>query len=115
MKPSFLSLYSLLGCLEEILQVLNRNDSKSTSIVYFFYFVTLKPLSLRPGLFLPYMLGQHYSLYFESMFVFFFLIKKKKEGLKGCRCLLFYNFQISYVCLIDDSVYDAFIQLPLYN
>jgi hypothetical protein len=29
MEPSFLSLYSLLGCLEEFLQVLNRDDSKS--------------------------------------------------------------------------------------
>jgi hypothetical protein len=35
MEPSFLSLYSLLVCLEEILQVLNRDDSKSTSSGYF--------------------------------------------------------------------------------
>jgi hypothetical protein len=76
MEPSFLSLYSLLGCLEEILQVLNRDDSKSTSSGCFFYLVTLKPLSLRSGLFLPYMLGQLYSLYFESVFVFFFFNKK---------------------------------------
>jgi hypothetical protein len=26
-----------------------------------------------------------------------------------------YSFQISYVCLIDVSVFDAFILLPLYN
>jgi hypothetical protein len=58
------------------------------------------------------MLGQHYSLYFESMFIFF---NKKKGGLKGCRGLLFYNFQISYVCLTDVSISDAFIHLPLYN
>jgi hypothetical protein len=82
----------------------------------FFYLVTLKPLSLRSGLFLPYMLGQPYSLYFESMFVFVFFLKKKGEGgLKGCRDLLFYNFQISYVCLTDVSVYDEFVHLPLYN
>jgi hypothetical protein len=112
MEPSFVSLYSLLGCLEEILQVLNRDDSKSTSSGFFLYLVTLKPLSLRPGLFLPYMLGQPYSLYFESMFAVFLI---KKKGLKGCRGLLFYNFQISYVCLTDVSVSDAFIQLPLYN
>jgi hypothetical protein len=31
MEPYFLSLYSILGCLEEILQVLNRDDSKNTS------------------------------------------------------------------------------------
>jgi hypothetical protein len=113
MEPSFLSLYSLLGCLEEILQVLNMDDSKSTSSGCFFYLVTLKPLSLRSSLFLPYMLGQHYSLYFESMFVVYFFNKKK--GLKGCRGLLFYNFQISYVCLTDVSVSDAFIQLSLYS
>jgi len=114
MEPSFLSLYSLLGCLEKILLVLNGDDSKSTSSGCFFYLVTLKPLSLRSGLFLPYMLGQHYSLYFESMFVFFFF-NKQKGGLKGCRGLLFYNFQISYVCLTDVSVSDAFIQLSLYS
>jgi hypothetical protein len=36
---------------------------------------------------------------------------------KGCRALLFHyiSFQISYVCLIDVSVSDAFIHLPLYN
>jgi len=32
MEPSFLSLYSLLGC---FLQVLNKDDSKSTSSGYF--------------------------------------------------------------------------------
>jgi hypothetical protein len=26
-----------------------------------------------------------------------------------------YSFQISYVCLTDVSVFDAFILLPLYN
>jgi hypothetical protein len=72
LEPSFLSLYSLLGCLEKIRQVLNMDDRKSTSSGYFFYLVTLKPLSLRSGLFLPYMLGQPYFLYFESNFVFFF-------------------------------------------
>jgi len=113
MEPSFLSLYSLLGCLEEILQVLNRDDSKSTSSGCFFYLVTLKPLSLRSGLFLPYMLGQPYSIYFEACLFFLIIIKK---GLKGCRVFfLFYNFQISYVCLTDVLVSDAFFQLPLYN
>jgi hypothetical protein len=65
------------------------------------------------GLFLLYMLGQHYSLYFESMFISYFYFFKKR--LKGCRSLFFYNFQISYVCLTDVSVSDAFIHLPLYN
>jgi hypothetical protein len=56
------------------------------------------------------MLGQHYSLYFENIFVVYF--SNKKMGLKGCRGLLFYKFQISYVCLTDVSVSDAFIHLP---
>jgi hypothetical protein len=85
---------------------------KARQAAIFFYLVTLKPLSLRSGLYLPYLLGQTYSLYFESMFVFF---NKKNWGLKGCRGLLFYNFQISYVCLTDVSTSDAFIQLPLYK
>jgi hypothetical protein len=59
------------------------------------------------------------SLFPPTLFILkaclLFLIKKGEGGLKGCRGLLFYNFQISYVCLTDVSVSDAFIQLPLYN
>jgi hypothetical protein len=29
--------------------------------------------------------------------------------------VLLYSFKISYVCLTDVSVFDAFILLPLYN
>jgi hypothetical protein len=95
MEPSFLSLYSLLGCLEEILQVLNRDDSKSTS----------------SGCFSILLIS---NLFILKACVLFFFFKKKGE-LKGCRGLLFYNFQISYVCLTDVSVSDAFIHFPLYN
>jgi hypothetical protein len=89
---------------------------KARRAAVFFSVLLLSNLSLRSALFLLYMLGQHYSLYFESMFIVYFFNKLKKNGvLKGCRGLLFYNFQISYVCLTDVSVYDAFIHLPLYN
>jgi uncharacterized membrane protein len=44
-----------------------------------------------------------------------FVYKNRGGGLKGCRGILLYNFQISYVCLTDVSVSDAFIHLPLYN
>jgi hypothetical protein len=88
----------------------------------FFYLVALKPLSLRSGLFLSYMLGQHYSLYFESIFFFKYIYiyiyiynKKGGGGLKGCRGLSVHNFQISYVCLTVVSIFDAFIHFPLYN
>jgi hypothetical protein len=79
MEPYFLSLYSLLGCFEEILQVLNRDDSKSTSSCCFFYLVTLKPLSLSQVCF------YHTCLVNTTLFIlkaclFFFI--KKKEGVK---------------------------------
>jgi hypothetical protein len=57
--------------------VLNRDDSKITFEWLLFYLVTFKPLSPSLGLFLAYMLGQYYPLYYESMFVVYvFFIKK---------------------------------------
>jgi hypothetical protein len=55
------------------------DDSKNTSSDCLFYLGTIKPLSLRSGLLLPYILGQHYFLYFESMFVLFLNKKKRDE------------------------------------
>jgi hypothetical protein len=75
-EPFFISLYFLLGCLEEILQVLNRDDSKTRRASVFLSCDSQTSL-LEVRFVFTFMLGQPYSLYFESMFVFSL---KKKGG-----------------------------------
>jgi hypothetical protein len=56
MEPFCLSLYSFSCCLKKILQVFHRDDRQSVGRLLFCLGIG-KPLSLRSGLPLPYMLG----------------------------------------------------------
>jgi hypothetical protein len=79
----------------------------------------VKPLSLRSGLLLSYMLGLNCLLLYVSMFLLYFRFFFKKKGGGGgerCRYLFLYlAFQISYVFLPDVSVLGALLFLLLYN
>jgi hypothetical protein len=77
----------------------------------------VKPLSLRSGLLLSYMLGLNCLLLCVSMFLLFFYFivfnkKKKKYWGRRCRIFIFLRvaFQILYVFLPDISVHCALIK-----
>jgi presenilin-like A22 family membrane protease len=75
-----------------------------------------KPLSLRTGLILPYMLKLNSLLLYVSMFLLFFnfIIFNKKKKNWGRRCRIFIllrvAFQVLYVFLPDISVHCALIE-----
>jgi hypothetical protein len=85
-----------------------------------FYLGNIKPLSLRTGLLLPYMLGLeiifflHKHIFVDFFFLSYFFNRKKKWGR---RCRIFYflffhllAFQILHVFLPDISVHWALIE-----
>jgi hypothetical protein len=103
-----------LGCFENFLQVHSRDDRESISLL--FYLNIVKPLSLRSGLLLFYMLGLNCLLLCVSMFLLFFNFivfnKKKKKGGRRCRIIFFFRVtvQILYVFLPNISVHRALIE-----
>jgi hypothetical protein len=107
-----------LVCLEEILQVLNRDDRKSTSSNCFSIMVLS---NLSPwGQVCFYLTCLYYTILFivKHVFVVFpFLFSfKKGGGGESCRYLFLYlAFQISYVFLPDVSVLGALLFFLLYN
>jgi len=83
-----------LGCFENFLQVHSRDDRESMSLLFCLDIV--KPLSLRSGLLLSYMLGLNCLLLCVSMFFLFFYFiifnKKKKKKIRG-KMQNFYFFE----------------------
>jgi hypothetical protein len=81
----------------------------------FFCLDIVKPLSLRSGLLLSYMLGLNCLLLCLSMFLLFFLFycfQQKKNWGRRCRIFIFLKvaFQILYVFLPDISGHCALIE-----
>jgi len=103
-----------LGCFENFLQVHSRDDRESMSLLFCLDIV--KPLFLRSGLLLSYMLGLNYLLLCVSIFLFFFyfiVFKKKKQNWgRICKNFIFFRvaFYILYVFLPDISVHCALIE-----
>jgi len=80
-----------------------------------YYLDIVKPLSLRSGLLLSYMLGLNCLLLYVSMFLLFFyfiVFNNKKMGEKMPNFFIFFRvaFQILYVFLPDISIHCALIE-----
>jgi hypothetical protein len=106
-------------CLEKHLQIFFLGDDSEKHVWrLLFYFGISKPLSMKTGLVLPYMLGLDVISFSISMFLLFFYLilfqKKKKKKNWGRRCgILFFlliAFQILHVFLPDISVHSALIK-----
>jgi hypothetical protein len=107
----FIPIFSL-GCFENFLQVHSRDDRESMSLLFCLDIV--KPLSLRSGLLLSYMLGLNYLLLCVSMFFVVFLFycfQQKKNGGEDAEFLFFLELLFRYcVFLSDILVYCALIE-----
>jgi hypothetical protein len=83
MEPPFLSLDFIFVVFENFLQVHSRDDRESMPLLFFCLDI-VKPLSLRSGLLLSYMLGLNCLLLCVSMFLlfFYFIVFNKKIIIK---------------------------------
>jgi hypothetical protein len=89
------------------------DDKESMSLLFCLGIV--KPLSLRLGLLLYYMLGLNCLLFCVSMFLLFFpssfFLEQKIGGGGGESCRYLFLYLASYVFLPDVSILGAFLIL----
>jgi hypothetical protein len=93
------------------MQLHSRDDRESMSLL--FYLGISKPLSLRIGLILPYMLGLDvisFSITMSLLFFYFIVFNKKKKLGEKMQNFFYIVFQILYVFFPDISVHCALIE-----